>query len=75
YPRVVRGGSYYDYKEDLRSAARMGSNENWKMRDPQFPKSKWWNTDAPFVGFRIVRPKNPPEAKNYNTYWEPGKTN
>ena len=75
YPCAVRGGSYYDYKEDLRSAARMASNENWKMRDPQFPKSKWWNTDAPFVGFRIVRPKNPPEEKNYHNYWEPGKTN
>ena len=20
-----------------------------------FPKSKWWNTDAPYIGFRVVR--------------------
>ena len=71
YPRSVRGGSYDDDAEYLRSAARLGSNENWKMRDPQFPKSKWWNTDAPFVGFRIVRVPNPPKATEYIKYWGP----
>ena len=69
YPRSVRGGSYYDDAEYLRSAARLGSNENWKMRDPQFPKSKWWNTDAPFVGFRIVRDPNVPKETEINKYW------
>ncbi len=69
YPRSVRGGSYYDDAEYLRSAARLGSTENWKMRDPQFPKSKWWNTDAPFVGFRIVRVQNPPKETDYKKYW------
>jgi hypothetical protein len=24
------------------------------MNDPQNPKSQWWLTDAPFVGFRVV---------------------
>lgn len=71
YPRSVRGGSYYDDTEYLRSSARLGSVENWKMRDPQFPKSKWWNTDAPFVGFRIVRVPNPPEESEYEKYWGP----
>ena len=71
YPRSVRGGSYYDDAEYLRSAARLGSTENWKMRDPQFPKSKWWNTDAPFVGFRIVRLENPPKEIDYIKYWGP----
>ena len=69
YPIAVRGGSYYDDAEYLRSAARLGSNENWKMRDPQFPKSKWWNTDAPFVGFRIVRDPNVPDENEINNYW------
>ena len=27
----------------------------WQVRDPQIPKSKWWLSDGPFVGFRIVR--------------------
>ncbi|ASV29173.1 formylglycine-generating enzyme family protein [Maribacter cobaltidurans] len=69
YPRSVRGGSYNDDPEYLRSAVRLGSNENWKMRDPQFPKSKWWNTDAPFVGFRIVRDPNVPKESKINNYW------
>ncbi|SHG02703.1 Formylglycine-generating enzyme, required for sulfatase activity, contains SUMF1/FGE domain [Salegentibacter echinorum] len=69
YPRSVRGGSYYDDARYLRSAARLGSTENWKMRDPQFPKSKWWNTDAPFVGFRIVRVITPPKESDYKKYW------
>jgi len=69
YPRSVRGGSYADDGDYLRSAARLGSSENWKMRDPQFPKSKSWNTDAPFVGFRIVRPEYPPSEKEYKKYW------
>ena len=69
YPRSVRGGSYYDDAEYLRSAARLASTENWKMRDPQFPKSKWWNTDAPFVGFRIVRDPNVPKESEIHHYW------
>lgn len=69
YPRVVRGGSYDDDPEDLRSANRMASKEKWKMRDPQFPKSKWWNTDAPYVGFRILRQATKPTAEEMNTYW------
>lgn len=70
FPVSVRGGSYYDDAKDLRSAARIASTENWKMRDPQFPKSKWWNTDSPFVGFRIVRPKNSPDETEYKKYWQ-----
>lgn len=65
----VRGGSYDDDAEFVRSATRLGSTENWKMRDPQFPKSKWWNTDAPFVGFRIVRDPNVPNETELNRYW------
>ena len=71
YPRSVRGGSYYDDAGYLRSAARLGSIENWKMRDPQFPKSRWWNTDAPHVGFRIVRDPIPPAETEYELFWGP----
>lgn len=69
YPWSLRGGSYYDPAEYLRSASRLGSTERWRMRDPQFPKSLWWNTDAPFVGFRIVRDPTPPSKDNYEIYW------
>lgn len=55
YPYVARGGSWDDPAPRLRSAARRGSSEEWNRRDPQSPQSIWWHTDAPFVGFRVVR--------------------
>ena len=63
YPRIVRGGSWDDDPETLRSANRIFSDAEWKMQDPQLPQSIWYHTDALFVGFRIIRPlKAPPEA-------------
>src|SRR5262245_37729850 len=55
YSYVVRGGSWDDPPARLRSAARLGSSEEWNRRDPQSPQSIWWHTDATFVGFRVVR--------------------
>lgn len=69
YPVVVRGGSFKDDSEMLRSASRAFSKPVWKQRDPQFPKSKWWHTDAPFVGFRIIRPYKTPNQEVQNSYW------
>lgn len=69
YPRSVRGGSWRDDPDLLRCAARRGSESRWKQRDPQLPKSLWWLTDAPFVGFRLVRPKNPPSPQEMERYW------
>lgn len=56
YRRTVRGGAYDDDATACRCAYRMPSNPSWQARDPQVPKSTWWNPDSPFVGFRIVRP-------------------
>lgn len=56
YPYVARGGSWDDDAQKLRSAARMASNLEWSVQDPQRPQSIWWHTDATFVGFRLVRP-------------------
>jgi formylglycine-generating enzyme required for sulfatase activity len=56
HPRSVKGGSWDDDPEALRSSARLKSDRDWQKRDPQIPKSFWWNTDAPFLGFRLVRP-------------------
>ena len=69
YPKVVRGGSWMDSPKRLRSAARRPSTKKWKMRDPQIPKSKWWHTDAPFVGFRVVRPVKTPTEEEQRKYW------
>ena len=69
YPRVVRGGSWQDNPEDLRSFSRRGSDPAWKRIDPQVPKSRWWFTNAPFVGFRIVRPRVTPPPEEIAAYW------
>ena len=39
------------------------------MRDPQIPKSEWWHTDAPFVGFRVVRPAKTPSEDKQMVFW------
>jgi len=62
YPVTLRGGSFRDEAPKLRSAARLASDKKWNARDPQIPRSKWWNTDAPFIGFRVVRPAKQPDA-------------
>ena len=69
YPRVVKGGSWDDGSTKHRSAARMGSNEAWKQQDPQIPKSVWYHTDAIFVGFRLVRPKEIPTLSDIEKFW------
>ncbi len=69
YPRSVRGGSWMDGADSLRCASRVGSSAAWKQLDPQIPKSLWWLTSAPFVGFRLVRPKVTPPADEINKYW------
>ncbi len=72
YPRVVRGGSWDNDPEGLRSAARYASTPDWKIQDPQIPQSIWYHTDALHVGFRVVRPLNPPtEAEKQKLKLEP----
>jgi formylglycine-generating enzyme required for sulfatase activity len=56
YPYAVRGGSWDDDADKLRSATRRGSNPEWSVQDPQRPQSIWWHTDATGIGFRIMRP-------------------
>jgi formylglycine-generating enzyme required for sulfatase activity len=68
YPRIVRGGSWDDDPDALRSAARRGSDNEWKAQDPQIPQSIWYHTDAPFLGFRIVRPLKTPSVEDAKKY-------
>ena len=70
YPRTVRGGSWTEPAEEASCLQRRGSQPNWKMNDPQLPKSLWWHTNAPFVGFRVVKPKDQPEnLEEMEKYW------
>jgi formylglycine-generating enzyme required for sulfatase activity len=72
YPHAVRGGSWDDPAAACRSAVRRGSERNWKMTDPQLPKSFWYFSDAQFVGFRIVRPLKIPPPEELQKYWTSG---
>ncbi len=70
FGQVARGGHCEDDDTaNFRSARRLYAVEAWKQQDPQFPQSIWWVTDAAYVGFRVVRPLEPPkteeEAKSY----------
>lgn len=56
HSRTVKGGSYDSNAEECSCSYRKKSEPKWQARDPQIPKSKWWNPDSPFVGFRLVRP-------------------
>jgi formylglycine-generating enzyme required for sulfatase activity len=68
YPRTVRGGSWDDDPDALRSAVRRGSDKNWKVQDPQLPQSVWYHTDAPFIGFRLVRSLRAPTKEERKRY-------
>jgi hypothetical protein len=72
-PRTVRGGGWQDPPERLRSAARLGSDdEEWKSEDPNIPNSPWWFTTDPSrqVGFRLVRSAQPLDAETMKLFWE-----
>ena len=69
YPRVVKGGSFMNPDYRVRSATRYSSNKQWKKQDPQIPRSRWWHTDAQFLGFRIVRPLETPNEDDKKKYW------
>ncbi len=69
HPKLVRGGSYPDEAVALRCAARKKWLPEWNRRDPQIPKSKWWLTDAPFAGFRVVRPLKQPSKEEIEKFF------
>lgn len=72
YPRTVRGGGWQDSPERLRSAARMGSDdEDWKEQDPNVPRSPWWFTNDPTrsIGFRMVRSYKALTAEQMQRFW------
>lgn len=69
-PRTLRGGSFKSNAGEVRSAARLPSDPAWNRRDPQIPKSKWWNADAPFIGFRIIRPVIQPSMEEATQFFD-----
>ena len=68
YPRVVRGGCWDSDPDELRSAARMASDPEWKAEDPRDPQSIWQFTKPYAPGFRVVRPLRMPTAEEARLY-------
>jgi formylglycine-generating enzyme required for sulfatase activity len=52
---MVAGGSWMNTPAELTCTTRAHQISAWNVTDPQLPKSRWWLTDAPFVGMRLVR--------------------
>lgn len=69
HPRTLKGGNYQDAATDLQSSSRLKSNLDWNRRDPQIPRSRWWNADAPFIGFRIIKPAKKPSAEQIEQFF------
>ena len=70
---VFRGGTYDDFEEACRSAARKATEgDTWKTKDPNEPKSPWWYADPPSlaIGFRLVRPLATPSAEELVRVWD-----
>jgi formylglycine-generating enzyme required for sulfatase activity len=52
---ALAGGSYNDKTDKIQPGFRDFYKPEWQSQDAHTPKSKWWLSDGPFVGMRIVR--------------------
>lgn len=48
------GGSFMNKAQEVGCGARMTPSPAWQETDPQIPKSRFWLTDGPFMGFRVI---------------------
>ena len=71
-PIAVRGGSWNDPASALTCSSRVASDASWKQQDPQLPKSIWYETDAQWLGFRLIRPAEVPSAEQMYQFWNNG---
>lgn len=51
---VLCGGTFQDPATAMVPTTRRRWAPKWQETDPQMPKSRWWLSDAPFAGFRLV---------------------
>lgn len=58
---AAMGGCYSDPADKVSPDIVRRQDWSWNSSDPQVPKSKWWLSDGPFVGFRIVCEDAPAE--------------
>lgn len=51
----LRGGTFLDSPDSISTTTRARQQPAWNQTDPQSPKSRWWLSDGPFAGIRLVR--------------------
>lgn len=51
---ILCGGTFLDEADAMSPTTRKRWEPKWQQTDPQIPKSRWWLSDAPFAGFRVV---------------------
>ena len=51
---LLCGPTFRDPVATVSPNVRRRYNIAWQETDPQMPKSRWWLSDGPFVGFRVV---------------------
>ncbi len=59
---VLKGGAYKDDPGALEITDRAAQTRAWNQTDPNMPKSRWWLSDGPFAGFRLVCEVQPAPA-------------
>lgn len=52
---LLAGGTFQDPPDSVSIARRARQAPSWNSTDPQIPKSRWWLSDGPFAGLRLVR--------------------
>ncbi len=72
YPHVCKGGHWNASISELSFSARVPSSPQWKISDPQSPKSIWYHTNITWLGFRPVRPGILPSAEEMYRAWNSG---
>jgi formylglycine-generating enzyme required for sulfatase activity len=51
---ILCGGTFREPAARMKPDSRQTWGPEWQETDPQIPKSRWWLSDAPFAGFRLV---------------------
>lgn len=51
---VLCGGTFLDEPASISPSSRKRWSPKWQERDPQIPQSRWWLSNGPFAGFRVV---------------------
>lgn len=51
---ILCGATFLDPASAVAPTVRKRWAPEWQQSDPQMPKSRWWLSDGPFAGFRVV---------------------